>query len=58
MGDGNRDKKVGTPDLDVWKFQFGESGAHHAISAVPEASSALLAAVGVTFVGSRNRRRR
>ena len=43
MGDGNRDKKVGSPDLDVWKFQFGESGAHHAITAVPEASSFWLA---------------
>ncbi|MBL9163487.1 MAG: hypothetical protein JNL18_12195 [Planctomycetaceae bacterium] len=58
MGDGNRDKKVGKPDLDVWQFQFGESGAHHAISAVPEASSALLAAFGLTFVGTRTRRRR
>ncbi len=58
MGDGNRDTKVGRPDLDVWKFQFGESGAHHAISAVPEASSALLAAIGVTLVSSRTRRRR
>lgn len=58
MGDGNRDKKVGNPDLDVWKFQFGESGAHHAISAVPEASSALLAAIGVTLVSTRKRRRR
>ena len=57
MGDGNRDKKVGSPDLDVWKFQFGESGAHHAVSAVPEASSVLLAAIGVTFVSSRTRRR-
>lgn len=58
MGDGNRDKKVGIPDLDVWQFQFGESGAHHAISAVPEASSALLAAIGLTFVGTRTRGRR
>jgi hypothetical protein len=57
MGDGNRDTKVGKPDLDVWKFQFGESGAHHAITAVPEGSSALLAAIGVTFVSSRPRRR-
>jgi hypothetical protein len=47
MGDGNRDKKVGSPDLDVWKFQFGESGAHHAVVAVPEASSMWLAAVGI-----------
>ena len=47
MGDGNRDKKVGSPDLDVWKFQFGESGAHHEISAEPEASSLWLAATGL-----------
>ena len=58
MGDGNRDKKVGSPDLDVWKFQFGESGAHHAIVAVPEASSALLVAIGLTLVSSRTRRQR
>ena len=57
MGDGNRDKKVGSPDLDVWKFQFGESGAHHAVTAVPEATSVLLAAIGVTSVGLRKRRR-
>jgi len=57
MGDGNRDTKVGSPDLDVWKFQFGESGAHHAVVAVPEASSALLVAIGATLVSSRTRRR-
>jgi hypothetical protein len=47
MGDGNRDKKVGNPDLDVWKFQFGESGAHHAVTAVPEASSIWLTMTGL-----------
>jgi hypothetical protein len=55
MGDGNRDKKVGSPDLDVWKFQFGESGAHHAVTAVPEASSLWLAATGLLAVGGRVR---
>jgi hypothetical protein len=57
MGDGNRDKKVGAPDLTVWKFQFGEDGSHHAVAAVPEASSLLLAAVGF-FAGGISLRRR
>lgn len=43
MGDGNRDKKVSSLDLDVWKFQFGEDGSHHAVTAVPEAASFWLA---------------
>jgi hypothetical protein len=47
MGDGNRDKKVGSPDLDVWEFQFGEDGSHHAVTAVPESASILLAAVAI-----------
>jgi hypothetical protein len=57
MGDGNRDKKVGAPDLTVWKFQFGEDGSHHAVAAVPEASSLLLAAVGLLAGGISLRRR-
>lgn len=56
MGDGNRDKKVGTPDLDVWKFQFGESGAHHAITAVPEASTMWLAMTGLLATAGKVRR--
>ena len=47
MGDGNRDKKVSALDLDVWKFQFGEDGSHHAVTAVPEGSSLWLAAIGM-----------
>jgi hypothetical protein len=56
MGDGNRDKKVGNPDLDVWKFQFGESGAHHAIVAVPETSSIWLTMTGLLAAGGWTRR--
>jgi hypothetical protein len=55
MGDGNRDKKITAADLDVWKFQFGEDGSHHAVTAVPEASSILLAAMGLLAFASRGR---
>jgi hypothetical protein len=57
MGDGNRDKKVTSRDLDVWKFQFGEDGSHHAVTAVPEASSLSLAAIGLLTAGTRAWRR-
>lgn len=53
MGDGNRDKKVNSLDLDVWKFQFGEDGSHHAVTAVPEAASLWLAGVGLLATLSR-----
>lgn len=53
MGDGNRDKKVTSRDLDVWKFQFGESGAHHAVTAVPEAASLQLLAIGMMLTAGR-----
>jgi hypothetical protein len=56
MGDGNRDKQVGSPDLDVWKFQYGESGAHHAVTAVPEASSLWLALTGLMAAAGKVRR--
>ena len=56
MGDGNRDKKITSADLDVWKFQFGEDGSHHAVTAVPEASSLWLAAIGMLAAGGRVRR--
>jgi hypothetical protein len=56
MGDGNRDKKVGSLDLDVWKFQFGESGAHHAVSAVPEGASIWLTMTGLLTAGGWARR--
>jgi hypothetical protein len=57
MGDGNRDKQVGAPDLDVWKFQFGEDGSHHAVSVVPEATSFWMAAAAIAAVVSAARRR-
>jgi hypothetical protein len=59
MGDGTRDKKVNFRDLDVWKFQWGESGAHHAVTAVPEPATTLLATIGMlALVGRRAFRRR
>lgn len=56
MGDGNRDTKITALDLDVWKFQFGENGSHHAVTPVPEGSSLWLAAIGMLTAGSRFRR--
>lgn len=56
MGDGNRDKKVTFRDLDVWKFQFGESGAHHAVVAVPEVSSLCLLSIGILLTITNRRR--
>jgi hypothetical protein len=56
MGDGNRDKKVSSLDLDVWKFQFGEDGSHHAVTAVPEGSSVWLAVAGLAAAGCARRR--
>ena len=55
MGDGNRDKKVTSRDLDVWKFQFGETGAHHAVTAVPEASSLCLLTIGMLLTAAKRR---
>lgn len=57
MGDGNRDKKVTSRDLDVWKFQFGESGAHHAITAVPEPASIWLLAISLLTTVAASRKR-
>jgi len=59
-GDGNRDRTVGAPDLDVWVDQFGEpidpGGPHGHHTPVPEPSAVALAAAAIGLHAARTRR--